>query len=49
MPDNKPSLKPFHIVFIAAEVEYDSEHSLSEIAREAQRLGARTTLLTAYP
>ncbi|MDQ0877363.1 type 1 glutamine amidotransferase [Paenibacillus sp. V4I3] len=49
MSENQRSLKSFHIVFIAAEVEYDSEHSLSEIAREAQRLGARTTLLTAYP
>ncbi|UUZ84244.1 ThuA domain-containing protein [Paenibacillus sp. P26] len=49
MPENIPALKPFHIVFIAAEVEYDSERSLAGIAKEAEQHGARTTLLTAFP
>lgn len=49
LPYNKQSLKSFHIVFIAAEVEYLSEQTLAATAKEAERLGARTTLLTAYP
>lgn len=49
MPDKNASLKPFHIVFIAAEVEYQSQHTLAMIAKEAERLGAQTTLLKAYP
>ncbi|MFC4768665.1 GMC oxidoreductase [Effusibacillus consociatus] len=36
-------------MFIAAEVEYESEYTLPLIAKEAELYGARTTVLTAYP
>lgn len=49
MASRKQSLQPFHIVFIAAEDEHKSEQTLPLIAREAEQLGARTTVLTAYP